>query len=119
MDNNAMDILREAGFDVEGALGRLMNNPAFYAKMLGKFLQDTNFEKLRAAVEAGDLQAAGESAHALKGVSSTLGMVKLSDYCATMQFLYQGREEGDPAPVFAEAAQEYERVMAALQRALA
>ena len=118
MDTNAMDILREAGIDVEGALGRLMNNPAFYAKMLGKFVQDTSFEKLRGFVEAGDAQAA-ECAHALKGVCSTLGMVKLSDCCARLQHLYQGREEGDPAPVFAEAALEYERAMAALQRALA
>lgn len=119
MESNAMDILRDAGFDVEGALGRLMNNQAFYLKMLGKFAQDTNFAMLRGYVEAGDAQAAGKGAHALKGMCSTLGMTELSGLCGTLQHLYEGREEGDPAPVFAQADQEYEKVMAALRKALA
>ena len=118
MENNAMDILQEAGFDVEGALGRLMNNQAFFLKMLGKFAQDGSFAKMRGFVESADAQGAGECAHALKGMCSTLGMVELSDYCAKLQYLYQGREEGDPKSVFAEADQEYGRVMEALQRVL-
>jgi len=113
-----MDILREAGFDVEGALGRLMNNRAFFLKMLGKFAQDTSFGKLRGFVESGDKQA-GECAHALKGMCSTLGMSKLSECCAKLQYIYQGREEGDPEQVFAEAVLEYNRVMAALEKVLA
>jgi len=117
MENNAMDILREAGFDVQGALGRLINNQAFFLKMLGKFTQDGSFAKLREYVEAGDAQA-GESAHALKGMCSTLGMTQLSELCAKLQYLYQGREEGDPKQVFAEADREYGRVMEALGRVL-
>jgi len=119
MENNAMDILRDAGFDVEGALGRLMNNQAFFLKMLGKFAKDESFTKMRGFVQAGDAQSAGESAHALKGMCSTLGMVKLTDYCAKLQYLYQGREEGDPLPVFAQADQEYGRVMEAIEKVLA
>lgn len=119
MDNNAMDILRDAGFDVENALGRLMNNQAFFLKMLGKFTQDSNFDKLRGFVEADDAKGAGDCAHALKGMCSTLGMVKLSDYCAKLQYLYQGREEGDPKSLFAETEQEYAHVMEALRRVLA
>ena len=119
MGNDSMDILRDAGFDVEAALGRLMNNQSFFLKMLGKFAQDESFGKLRGFVEAGDAQGAGDCAHALKGMCATLGMVKLSDYCAKLQYLYQGREEGDPKLVFAEADQEYELVMAALRRVLA
>ncbi len=118
MENNAMEVLREAGFDVEGALGRLMNNQAFYVKMLGKFAQDTNFAKLRGVVEAGDAQAAGDCAHALKGMCSTLGMTELSELCAKLQYLYQGREEGDPASVFAQADEQYGLVMEALRKVL-
>ena len=119
MENTAMDILREAGLDVESALGRMMNNQKLYLKMLGKFQQDTNFSKLKGFVEARDAKAAGESAHALKGMCATLGMTKLSDLCAQMQYLYEGREEGDPDLVAAEAVREYERVMDALGKALA
>ena len=114
-----MDILREAGLDVEGALGRLMNNQAFYLKMLGKFQQDTHFAKLLDCVEAGDAKGAGECAHALKGMSATLGMTALSDLCARLQHLYQGEAESDPAAVVAEAKREYGRMMDALGKALA
>ena len=119
MNSNAMDILREAGFDVNGALGRLMNNQAFFLKMLGKFAKDESFDKMRGFVEAGDAQNAGESAHALKGMCSTLGMMKLSDCCAKLQYLYQGREEGDPLLVFAQADEEYKGAMEAIGKVLA
>ena len=116
--NHALSVLNDAGLDTEGAIGRMMNNPAFYLKMLGRFQQDTAFEKLRVAVEAGDTQAAGAGAHALKGVASTLGMTELSELCAKMQFLCQGREEGDPAVLFARVAECYAQMRDALARAL-
>ena len=119
MDIDAMSILREAGVDTEGALVRLMNNQAFYLKMLGKFQQDTNFAKLRSLIEAGEGQAAGECAHALKGMCATLGLTELSDLCAKLQYIYLGREEGDPAPVFALAEESYAKAMDAMRRALA
>ncbi|MCL2544280.1 MAG: Hpt domain-containing protein [Clostridia bacterium] len=119
MENNAMDILRDAGFDVEGALKRMANNQALYLRLLGRFLQEGSFAKLRDAVEAGDAHGAGECAHALKGMCSQLGMEKLSDHCAKLQYLYQGREEGDPKQVFAQADREYAHAREAVEKALA
>jgi len=119
MDSDAMAVLREAGLDVEGAMGRLMNNQAFYFKMLNKFQQDTHFAQLRGLVEAGDAKGAGECAHAMKGMCATLGMTALSDLCARLQFLYQGREEGDPAALVAEATREYDRLTDVLKKVLA
>ena len=118
MQTDAMDILRQAGMDVEGALGRLMNNQGFYLKMLGKFTQDASFDKLRGFAEAGDSKA-GDCAHALKGMCATLGMNRLSDHCAKLQFIYQGRDGDDPGPVLADAIAEYERVMTAIRQVLA
>lgn len=118
MGADSINILQAAGIDTEGAVGRLMNNPAFYLKLLAKFQQDTNFDKLRSLVEAGDVKAAGECAHALKGITANLGMTELCDLCAKLQYLYLGTEEGDPAPVFAAAEQSYAKVMDALRAAL-
>ena len=117
MEKNDLDILRDAGFDVEGALARMSNNRALYFKMLGKFAQDGTFEKLRGYVAAGDPQA-GEAAHALKGMCATLGVTRLSEHCATLQYLYQGREEGDPELEFSEASAAYDAAIEALNKVL-
>ncbi len=118
MGADSMHILQAAGIDTEGAIGRLMNNPAFFLKLLAKFQQDTNFDKLRSLVEAGDTHGAGECAHALKGITANLGMTELCDLCAKLQYLYLGTEQGDPAPVFAAAEESYAKVMNALHEAL-
>ena len=113
--NGALETLREAGIDVDGAMARMSNNKTLYLRMLAKFVKDATFGKLRDQVLAGDPQA-GNSAHALKGMCATLGMTKLSEYCATLQYMYQGREEGDPNCVFAQASEAYEAAIAALER---
>ena len=71
-----IDALKELGVDTEEGLTRCMNNEAFYLRLVGIALQDTNFAKLRADIEAGNLQEAFESAHALKGM---LGNVSLTN----------------------------------------
>ncbi len=113
-----MSKLREAGFDVEGALGRLMNNEGFYERLLKKFLDDVTFDKLVTSVEAGETKAAGEMAHALKGMCATLGMTELSEHCATLQNIYMEREVGDPAPVYAKAKEAFAQCKAAVEEAL-
>ena len=117
MEDNTMDILRDAGFDVEGALARMSGKQALYLKMLGKFAQDKTFEKLSEYVEAADPKA-GEAAHALKGVCASLGMTRFSEHCAVLQSIYQGKDKSDPKVVFAEAAEAYRRATDALKKVL-
>ena len=74
-----IDSLKELGANTEEGLTRCMNNEAFYLRLVGIALQDANFEKLRTSIEAGNLEEAFESAHALKGM---LGNVSLDNLVA-------------------------------------
>ncbi|MDR3051121.1 MAG: Hpt domain-containing protein [Oscillospiraceae bacterium] len=115
----SLKILADAGFDTAGALARLGNNEAFYFRLLTKFLGDPTYGKLVSSIEAGDTKAGGEAAHALKGVSATLGMDDLSVACATLQNIYMDRETGDPGPVYQAAKAAYAKDRAAIEAALA
>ena len=58
--------LREFGADVDEALKRCMNNEAFYLRLVEKAALDPSFDRLKEAVDAGDLEKGFELAHALK-----------------------------------------------------
>ncbi|MCL2209049.1 MAG: Hpt domain-containing protein [Treponema sp.] len=51
---------------------RVMNNTKLYAKLLGKFKEDTNITQLEAALKEGDLEKAQQAAHTLKGLAANL-----------------------------------------------
>jgi hypothetical protein len=44
--------LAEQGIDVDDALNRFMGNEDLYVKCLGQFLEDENYPKLIAALDA-------------------------------------------------------------------
>lgn len=71
--------LEKAGIDVSGALERFMGNDALLERFLNKFLSDANYEKLTAAMDAGDKETALTAAHTLKGVCGNLSMTELFD----------------------------------------
>ena len=70
-----LDALRAYGANTAEGVARCMNNEPFYLRMVAMALADKNFDALRAAVDAGDVTAAFEAAHALKG---SIGNVSLT-----------------------------------------
>ena len=56
---------------------------------------DTGFERLKAALEAGDLAAAFEAAHALKGVLGNLALTPAYDQVSEITELLRARTEMD------------------------
>ena len=69
-----IDALREYGANTEEGLTRCLNNEAFYLRMVGMMAGDTHAEALENAVCRGDLKAAFEAAHALKGSLANLAL---------------------------------------------
>jgi len=63
--------------NIEEGTKRVMNNTKLYAKLLGKFKEDTNLKELEAAIAAGDLGKAQVSAHTLKGIAANLSLIEL------------------------------------------
>lgn len=72
-----IDGLRELGANVEEGLERCMGMEDFYLEMIELGLSDERFETLGPTLEAGDMDAAFEQVHALKGVIGNLALTPL------------------------------------------
>ena len=87
--------LKELGADTEGGLARCINNEEFYLKMVNLSLQDANFEKLRSAIDGGDMDGAFEAAHALKGVLGNLALTPLYERTSEITELLRADKDAD------------------------
>jgi signal transduction histidine kinase/DNA-binding response OmpR family regulator/HPt (histidine-containing phosphotransfer) domain-containing protein len=70
----------DAEIDFKSALLRMGGNKDIYLRMLRKFIDNLNAQsaKLRAAITSGDLHAASQILHSLKGLSGTMGVKKIA-----------------------------------------
>ncbi len=81
MQQQAVEILKEATIDVKEALRRFNNNEKLYKKCLSLFPQETTYTSLIEAIEKHDFECARKEAHTLKGISSNLGIDELTRAC--------------------------------------
>ena len=90
-----IDALRAFGANVDEGLHRCMENEAFYLRLVPMAAKDAGFDKLSAAIAAGDLDAAFEAAHALKGVLGNLALTPLYTSVSELTELLRARAEAD------------------------
>ena len=69
-----IDALKQFGCNTDDGLSRCMGNEAFYFKLIGKVIDDKNFQMLEDAVASKDLDKAFDAAHSLKGVLGHLAL---------------------------------------------
>ena len=93
-----IESLRAYGADVNDGLARCMNNESFYLRLVGKAAADEGYERLRDALGAGDLAAAFEQAHALKGVLGNLSLTPLFNLVSALTEQLRAREERSDYP---------------------
>lgn len=80
------------GLDYDTTMARFMGDEGIYVRILGMLFADPNAEALKAALAAGDLPAAFQAAHALKGVAGNLGLTPLYQAaCALVEPLRRGQ----------------------------
>lgn len=77
MEQQVRQQLEAAGVQVEDALYRFMGNEGLMLKFLLRFPQDENFGALQQAMDRGDVGAAYQAAHTLKGVAGNLAIEPL------------------------------------------
>ena len=92
--------LRAWGADVEDALPRCLNNEAFYLRLVCKAVQEPTFDRLREALEAGDLARAFD--HALKGVTGNLSLTPIDRPVREITEHLRSRTEMDYRPLLDE-----------------
>ena len=90
-----IEALKAYGANTAEGLNRCMNNEAFYLRLVGMLKADTHMEELRKAVEAGNLKAGFEAAHALKGILANLSLSPILRPVAEMTELLRAKTETD------------------------
>lgn len=73
-----LDSLKGYGADIDDALARCMNNEEFYLMLVGRSLDDANFEKLKEMIQKKNYEEAFSAAHALKGLVTNLSLTPLA-----------------------------------------
>ncbi len=98
-----VDALKSFGANVDEGLRRCMNNEGSYLKMVSKAVQNDSFEKLEGALEGavkeGDLGAAFDAAHALKGVLANLALSPIHEPICEIVELLRGKTQMDYSPL--------------------
>ena len=93
-----VEALRAYGANVDEGITRCIGNEGFYLRMVNMALDMDTYDKLAAAVEAGDLTAAYEAAHSLKGVLGNVSLGPLSEEAAQISDLLKAGTQMDYKP---------------------
>ena len=94
-----IDTLAAFGANINEGLHRCLNNEDFYLRMVKMVPDDTNFQKLYDAIGAGNLTAAFEAAHSLKGSTGNLALTPIYAPVCEITELLRARTEMDYAPL--------------------
>ena len=94
--------LNAFGANTAEGLGRCYGFESMYLKLVGMVPDEASFDKLQQAITAGDLNAAFEAAHALKGVLGNLSLTPLFDKTCEITELLRARTQMDYAPLLGE-----------------
>ena len=90
-----LDALKQFGADTDNGLSRCMGNEAFYFKLIGKVIDDSNFKILEDSVAAKDLDKAFEAAHSLKGVLGNLALTPIYEPVCEVTELLRAKQDVD------------------------
>lgn len=107
-----IDALKELGADTDSGLARCMNNEAFYLRLVGMALEDKGFGMLHSAIDAGDLKAGFEAAHALKGMLGNVSLTNILEPVLEMTEALRAGEERDYSPLLAKMDEELLKIKA-------
>jgi len=97
-----MEKLNEFGADTAEGLARCFGNEALYLQLVNMLPAEKNFAALEQAVADGDLNAAFEAAHALKGVTGNLSLTPLYEKACALTELLRAKKDADYAALTAE-----------------
>lgn len=105
-----IDVLKEFGANTEEGLGRCLNKEAFYLKLVGRFLDNPGLDKLEAALQAGDMSAAFDAAHGIKGVLTNLALTPIAEPVSEMTELLRAKTEMDYTALMTTAKEQLEKL---------
>ncbi len=97
--------------DYDRTMARFMGNEKFYLKILQRLPQDQNLDGLGTALDKGDLAAAFEAAHTIKGLAGNLGLQSIYEVISAMvEPLRAGESREDYKTFYQTVCEEYRKV---------
>ena len=87
--------LREYGANVDEGLARCMGQESFYIGLVNSIIPDSKPQELKSQIEAGDLDKAFETAHALKGMYTNLSLTPIAEPIIELTELLRARTQTD------------------------
>ena len=107
-----LDDLTAYGANVQDGLQRCMGMEDFYIRLVESVKGETGFDSLRAALEAGDFEAAFSSAHALKGILANLSLTPMLEPVSELTELLRPHEPIAYEELLGQVMDAHERFMA-------
>lgn len=90
-----IDNLKALGADTDDGVRRCLGKEDFYLRMVTMALSNDSFEKLKEAVQNGNLEEGFERAHALKGALGNVSLTTLVDPIIEITEELRARKEMD------------------------
>lgn len=90
-----LEALKKFGADTEKGLAMCMGNEALYLRLVGSVPAETRFGVLSRTIGEGDMEAAFDAAHALKGVLGNLALTPLYEKASEITELLRNRTDTD------------------------
>ena len=110
----SIDALNAYGAATAEGIQRCVGNEGLYLRMVNSVPGQKSFGELESALKAGDLDAAFEAAHALKGVLGNLSLTPMYELTSELTELLRARTEMDYGPLLEAFVREKERLFAAI-----
>ena len=104
------DSLRAFGADVDAGLTRCLNKEYFYLMLVNKAREDQKLTELAQQLGDRNLDAAFETAHALKGMYANLSLTPLTEPVSEMTELLRKRTDTDYSALLHEAQMQFEKL---------
>jgi HPt (histidine-containing phosphotransfer) domain-containing protein len=105
-----IDSLRAFGADVDAGLTRCLNKEDFYLMLVNKAREDQKLTELAQQLGDRNLDAAFETAHALKGMFANLSLTPLTEPVSEMTELLRKRTDTDYSALLHEAQMQFEKL---------
>ena len=105
----SLETLKGFGANVEEGLIRCMNNEQFYIMLINKVLNDNKIDLLEQQINEKNLDAAFETAHALKGMYANLSLDPITKPVTEITELLRSRSDVDYSALVSEAKTQFSK----------
>ncbi len=116
LNEQQIDALVAHGIDYHGGIDRFGGNVALFEKFIFRYLDDTHYDQLVEALDAGDPEEGFRVAHTLKGVVGNLSFTSYFSALAPLTEALRAGDVGAARTYMSEVAKAHDETVAILKQ---